>query len=249
MASAVALLAIAAGAATAVELTRGDRGADAAERATGSATRLGPNDGERVADYVNRAGQTLARRSDTGATYALVALDRYVDPDGFGGDFEGVSVVRALARVPLPRVQTRIVELPGGASAQLTGAMSAAAAQLRREAGDRSTDALGAAVARAEADRLAAGCDCLLGAVVRAEPAALTRLADRPGIRVVEAAPHGEPLARLAFSPLLPEQQTVVEPPPDDGASALLTGSPPAPTPTSQPRGDTSEAGPSGASR
>jgi hypothetical protein len=224
---AAALLACAVGLAAAARLAAGGGDGGAATDATGSATRLGPRDGELVSEYVARTRAALAGRHDREPTYALVATDRYLTPAQVPGALPGAPVVRALVRVPLPRVQTRLFEIPARTSADITGGMGAAAGQLDDEVrSGRAGDAVAVAVARAQAERLRQGCACVLGAVVRATPDALARLSRAPAVRAVEPAPPGEPLARLAFAPLLPEQTHRVAPPPDDGAGALVSQRP-----------------------
>lgn len=220
MVAAAALLVAAVGAAAVTRLVGEPERSGSADRATGSATRLGPRDGEQVADYLADARATVARLPDRHAGYALVAFDRYLAPGRVPAVLDPVPMVRVLVRVPLPRVQTEIITAPARTSADVVGGMGAAAARLDRSA--TTADPVSAAVDRAQADRLRAACRCVLGAVVRAGRADLARLAGRPDVRAVEAAPPGEPLARLAFDPLLPEQRVRVEPPPDDGAAALV---------------------------
>lgn len=240
---AVALLTVAVGSATVARLGRGDGGADRASEATGSATRLGPHDGELVSEYVARTRTALDSRHDRTPTYALVAMDSYLPPAQVPDALPDVPIVRALVRVPLPRVQTRLFEFPARTPADIVGGMGAAARDLDAETRDdlarpAAQDAVAVAVARAQADRLRRACSCVVAVVVRAEPDALERLARQPLVRAVEPAPAGEPLARLAFAPLLPEQRTRVEPPPDDGAGALVAPSGQSP-PNRPPAGPT----------
>ena len=77
-------------------------------------------------------------------------------------------------------------------------------------------------VADAEATRLAGPCACAVALVVRGDLGSLSTL-ERGPVRVVEVAAPGASTARLAVSPLLPEQGAgrpwgpVVGPVPDDG--------------------------------
>jgi len=217
----------------AVWATVGRLSPSAPER-TGSVTRLGPNDGEPVAGYVQRTRAVLAGRVEAEPAYALVAFGRYLRPAAVPALLGRADVVEQLVRVPLRRVQTEVILLPARTPTETDGLMVAAARRLLVKAsGNDAEDRVAAAVDAAQARALAAGCACVLAAVVHGPPAELRVLAARPGVRAVEVAPAGEPLSRLAFVPLLPEQATRVGPPPDDGAAALVT---PAPTPTKPPR-------------
>ncbi|HEX5493144.1 MAG TPA: hypothetical protein VFX70_01035 [Mycobacteriales bacterium] len=237
MAVAVALLVTAVGVATAATVRAARHGPDRTGAFTGSVTRLGPRDGELVSAYLARSRAALNGRTGSEPPgYALVAFDHYAGPAEVAALTGGSAMVRALVRVPLPRVQTEIVDVPARTGADILGGMGAAAARLDAEASG--ADPVSAAVDRAQADRLRDRCGCVLGAVVRADPAALRALDRRPGIRAVEPAPPGEPLDRLVFVPLLPEQRSRVEPPPDDGAGALAgtpAGRPGSPEPSGSP--------------
>ncbi|HEY9476398.1 MAG TPA: hypothetical protein VIS06_21425 [Mycobacteriales bacterium] len=242
---ALALLAVTVGVVTAARVRgqdgRQDTMGTADGMATGSATRLGPHDGEMVTGYLTRSRAALAG-SSARSGYALVALDRYLTPAQVPTVTGAVTMVRVLVRVPLPRVQTEIVEMPARTPADIEGGMSAAAARL--DTGAEDADSVSAAVDRAQAGQLRHRCACVLAIVVRADHGALAALADRPGIRTVEPAPPGEPLVRLAFAPLLPEQRVRVEPPPDDGAVALAHLSPRVPPdPPSESRSESPEPG------
>ena len=218
----------------------GQRAAPTGDGGT-DATRLGPFPSEDVGAY-------LARTRDVapgpGPRLALVGFDAALPPAAAAASTAGVgvTVLQAVFRVPLPRVQTalRREDLPsaadtGGAGTTAGGPTTAAAmtsvldAARLRAAADARADA-GAAppgrardVAAAEAERLAAPCACVIALVVRGDVGPLSALARGPGVRVVEVAAPGASTARLAVSPLLPDQGAgrplgpVVGPVPDDG--------------------------------
>jgi hypothetical protein len=180
---------------------------------------LGPEQGERVADYLTRARRTLPTN---GEVWALVQLGEPVDAGTAAALVEGVRLSRAVYRVPLPRVQTALVTvpLPGQhPAAELRDAQRRAADE-RQQAGERavtSGQSRAADIATAEAAELRAGCACVLALFVRADRAGLDAVAVRPPVRVIHAATPELPLQAVAVSPLLPEQRDVVGPVPDDG--------------------------------
>lgn len=191
----------------------GDGGTDAA--------RLGPAAGEDVTAYLARARDPAP---GAGPRLALVTYDAEVPPSAVVLP-TGVTASQVVFRVPLARVQTalRREDVP------TTGVADAVAAVQLRAAGEARADAAAAPpgrardVAAAEAALLAGRCACVLALVVRGDLAALAPLATAPGVRVVEVAPPGASTARLAVSPLLPEQGPgralgpAVGPVPDDG--------------------------------
>jgi hypothetical protein len=180
---------------------------------------LGPEQGERVADYATRARHTLPT---TGEVWALVQLGEPVDAGTAAALTEGVRVSRVVYRVPLPRVQTALVTmpLPGQRPAGELREAQRRAADERKRAGERAAadgQSRAAGIAAAEAAELRAGCACVLALLVRADRSGLDAVAGRPPVRVIHAATPGLPLRAVAVSPLLPEQHDVVEPVPDDG--------------------------------
>jgi len=180
--------------------------------------RLGPDPGEPVDDYL--AGLSAQLPPPGVVTLALVQFaDERTAPDALATT-AGARPVTAVFRVPLPRVQTALrfarLASDGAPAAALDigrqQARQAALADAARLTG-RSRDA-----AAAEAAALAdpTGRD-VLALVVRADRAGLLALADRPGVRAVQAAPPDALPGELALSPLLPEQVRTADPPPDDG--------------------------------
>lgn len=184
--------------------------------ATGQ-VRLGPESGERVADYLARAAQTLP--APGAPALALVQLDAALTTTDAATLAGPLPVQQAVLRLPIPRVQTALRFEPIPAGAPLAAALDTA----RQRAGyaaeadaARLTDRP-AAVARAEAQGYAQPCACVIALVVEGERAALDRLAATPGVRAVEAAPTGVTAPELALAPLLPEQTESADPLPDDG--------------------------------
>lgn len=185
--------------------------------------RLGPDPGEPVATYLERAAASLpAPRA--GAAWALVQLTGYRDAGAAARLGRGVRIARVVLRVPLPRVQTaQVTRVVAGQrpAAELAAAMRAAAAARAAAATQAAQPSRMAAVAAAEAGRLRNGCGCVLALLVRGDRAALQHLATRDGVRAVHAARVGTPPQGLALAPLLPEQREVAGPVPDDGPVPL----------------------------
>ena len=159
-------------------------------------------------------------------------FDAALTPDAAAAALARTTPVQAVVRVPLPRVQTalRRVDLPPAPpaaalrAALTTAAGESGAAADTADAPTSAADARRVAVARAEAAALGRpGCACLIGAVVQVAPAAVPAVRSAPGVRAVQVAPPGTSRARLAVSPLLPDQGPgrpdgpTVGPVPDDG--------------------------------
>lgn len=193
-------------------------GAQTPPRSTGVSTdRVGPEQGEEVADYLARARATLDRTDDA-PRWALVSFTDHLPAERVQALAAEVRVARVLEHVPLDRVQTPIVAIPVPDSpGAVTGAAAAAADILRDRLDRQPLDQRAAAVHEVAALRLRAGCACTAGLVVRAAPAALRELAARSGIRAVEALPADTVADRFAVTPLLPGTEGTVRPEPDDG--------------------------------
>jgi hypothetical protein len=156
-----------------------------------------------------------------------------------------VVPIAAYARVPLPRRQTELVRLPANrvpddivagmarvadrkaeqAKAEQAKAEQAKADQARagQDDGSRLLYESIASVATQEAAGYRAACACVYALVVRATPVALTALAGRGGVRVVDAAPELTDIAYAVFVAPLPEQVDLVRPLPVDGVPAPAT--------------------------
>lgn len=182
--------------------------------------RLGPEFGEPVADYLQRAAGSLPPPGG-GQVWALVQLDGNLEPGPAAELTPGVRLSQVVLRVALPGVQTALVfrDVSGQHPvAELAAAVQAAGLDRARAAAQAPPGSRQAAVAAAEAARLGAGCACVLALLVRADPGALRELAVRPRVRAVHAASPDTPRQGLSVSPLLPEQRDVVGPVSDDGA-------------------------------
>ncbi|MCX5046015.1 hypothetical protein OG921_22855 [Aldersonia sp. NBC_00410] len=176
--------------------------------------RLGPEPNEAVDAYLARATESLS--DDTSdPRFALVSFTTTLAPADALATVEGARVSELIHHVPIPRVQTPIVEVavPDNADAALRSAD--AAAERIRSSGAATERA--AAAAALSADRLSAGCACVAAALVRADATTLGEIARRDRVRAVQALPADAVYGRFAVMPLLPEQDRVVEPGPDDG--------------------------------
>ncbi len=190
------------------------------------AVRLGPDAGEDVAAYLARAA-VVPDPGDPSPRLALVQFDAGLDPAAAASAVGTALPLRAVVRVPFPRVQTalRDVDLqPAPPEAAFRAALTTAAGQAAQDATVAPTGTRRAAVASAEAAALGRpDCGCLVAVVVRVAPSEVPALGARPGVGAVPGAPPGTARTRLAVSPLLPDQGPgradgpVVGPVPDDG--------------------------------
>ncbi|MBJ8343188.1 hypothetical protein JGU72_00770 [Antrihabitans sp. YC2-6] len=181
-----------------------------------STDRLGPEQGERVSTYLERAQASLTGSEQS--RIALVSFDTEVAPAQAYDMLGGVRIGEVLFQVPIPDVATRLVVIQVGDSREaVLDSSEIAAAELNRFAG-RSGPERQQRVDDVSAQRLAAGCACVVGVTVRATPSKLTEIAAREGVRAVEALPADAIAGAYALVPLLPEQTEVVLPLPDDGA-------------------------------
>jgi hypothetical protein len=178
--------------------------------------RLGPEPGEDVDAYLDRLPAALPPAGVRAP--ALVQLDaEATTPDALDA-VAGTTLVTAVFRVPLPRVQTalRFVDLEPGVPAATALDTARARAQLAAAADAGRLPGRAGAVATAEAAALAAAdCRCVVAVLVDDDRAALDAVAARPQVRAVDAAPPGT--AKPALAPLLPGQATRADPLPDDG--------------------------------
>ncbi len=183
-----------------------------------STDRLGPETGETIAEYLDRARDSLSG-SDDGDRWALVSFTDYGPAAALPGLSGGLRVSRALYRVPIPRVATPLVavQVPENATA-LTRSGTDAAWQLADRRRYTADGTRGAQVLDVSIVRLRTGCACSPGLVIRAPLSRLRELAGRPGIRTVQALPADAVAERFAVAPLLPDSADPVAPRPDDGA-------------------------------
>jgi hypothetical protein len=181
-----------------------------------STDRLGPDQGESIAGYLDRARESLTG-ADGADRWALVSFTEYRPATKLRDQVGELRVGQALYRVPLPRVATPLVavQTPAGDVALRRSGADAAwqlADQRRYVGDDRTARTLDVVVARLRAD-----CACSPGVVVRAPLPRLRDLAEQPGIRAVHALPADAVAGRFAVEPLLPDSPDPVSPPPDDG--------------------------------
>lgn len=191
--------------------------------------RLGPTAGEDVTAYLARTA-AVPDPADASPRLALVQFDTSLPPAAAATAVAGTTPLQAVVRVPVPRVQTalhRVDLLPAPPDAAFRAALTAAGQEVVPDA----SGATGAGpadrrvlVARSELAALGRpDCACVVAAVVRVDPAAVPAVRAAAGVRAVDVAPPGTDRARLAVSPLLPDQGPgrpdgpVVGPVPDDG--------------------------------
>jgi hypothetical protein len=182
------------------------------------AVRRGPDGGEPVDGYQAPLSDQLPPPGP--AVLALVQFGAAATPGEAVAAATGTSLVSAVFRVPVPRVQTalRFEALEPGT------APDAALANARQRAQQAAaTDAARLTgrpreVATTEAAVLSApDCRCVLALLVQADRAGLEAVATRSPVRAVQAAPPGVAARELALAPLLPEQTLTADPVPDDG--------------------------------
>ncbi|MEV0948774.1 hypothetical protein [Rhodococcus sp. NPDC049939] len=175
---------------------------------------LGPQNGERVSDYLARSSRSL-EQPPSSERWALVSFETAVTTEVVRELASGVRVSQVLFRVPLDRVQTPLVAVSVAAGdAALARASVLAAGRVQMVAGETERQANIAAVS---AQELARNCACVIGVVVRADGARLAGLQAESEVRVVEALAADAVFGRFAVRPLLPEQVEIALPGPDDG--------------------------------
>ena len=179
-----------------------------------STDRLGPDSGERVADYLARSHASLAG-TDTDEHWAMVSFVAGITPDSIPESVAGLRVSNVVYDVPIDRVYTPpiTVPVPAGDAAAIASARAAAGALDNTETSDDRTRRIAAVMAA----RLHAGCACAVDLVVRGQLDQLRALSTRPGVRAVQALPPDAAAGAFAIVPLLPEQVELAVPGPDDG--------------------------------
>ena len=184
---------------------------------------LGPDSGEAVPDYLDRARDSVA--SVDGPVWALVSFTKALTVDEVitstssvqvpGAEVSGVRVSRVMFRVPIERVQTPLMSVPVPDNDEaVRRSPGVAATRLASLGGDTDRQQQ---VALASAKQLSAGCACAVGVLVRATPEGLDAIARESNVRAVEALPSDASPWLAAVRPLLPEYVDVVAPGPDDG--------------------------------
>ncbi|WP_433561950.1 hypothetical protein ACQP1O_31040 [Nocardia sp. CA-151230] len=179
-----------------------------------STDRLGPESGEPVIHYLDRAQKSL-QGTDSDGHWALLSFTEGVTADRipeFGG---GLRISEIDYHVAVDRVATPIISIgvPAG-DAVAVASVKSAAAQMESTPtyDDRSIRVKNLVVSRLGAD-----CPCVVAIVLYGTLAQLRTLAAHPGVRAVEALPADASAAVFAVSPLLPEQLESASPPLDDG--------------------------------
>jgi hypothetical protein len=195
--------------------------------------RVGVSDGDAVPAYIAAQRSELSRltgQAPDRPVYALVSFGRYLTPTEAATAAAGVTTISGYARAPLPDQQTELVRLPASrmpddlvsAITEVVARKRAEASGYRTRSGEGGADAARYAafadVANREADSYAAAGGCVYAMVVQATPVELTAVAARADVRVVDAAPEVDDIARGVFVAPLPEQVDTVRPLPD-GAS------------------------------
>ncbi|MCQ4125820.1 hypothetical protein NOU13_15075 [Rhodococcus erythropolis] len=184
---------------------------------------LGPDSGEAVPDYLDRARDSVA--SVDGPVWALVSFTKALTVDEVitstssvqvpGAEVSDVRVSRVMFRVPIERVQTPLMSVPVPDNAEaVRRSPGVAATRLVSLGGDTDRQQQ---VALASAKQLSAGCACAVGVLVRATPEGLEAIEHDSNVRAVEALPSDASPWLAAVRPLLPEYVDVVAPGPDDG--------------------------------
>ena len=184
---------------------------------------LGPDSGEAVPDYLDRARDSVA--SVDGPVWALVSFTKALTVDEVitstssvqvpGAEVSGVRVSRVMFRVPSERVQTPLMSVPVPDNDEaVRRSPGVAATRLVSLGGDTDRQQQ---VALASAKQLSAGCACAVGVLVRATPEGLEAIEHDSNVRAVEALPSDASPWLAAVRPLLPEYVDVVAPGPDDG--------------------------------
>ncbi|WP_372024046.1 hypothetical protein ACBG85_16500 [Rhodococcus sp. NyZ502] len=184
---------------------------------------LGPDSGEAVPDYLDRARDSVA--SVDGPVWALVSFTKALTVDDVmtttssvqvpGAEVSGVRVSRVMFRVPIERVQTPLMSVPVPDNDEaVRRSPGVAATRLVSLGGDTDRQQQ---VALASAKRLSGGCACAVGVLVRATPEGLEAVEHDSNVRAVEALPSDASPWLAAVRPLLPEYVDVVAPGPDDG--------------------------------
>ncbi|MFE3260808.1 hypothetical protein ACFXPS_32640 [Nocardia sp. NPDC059091] len=179
-----------------------------------STDRLGPESGEPVTHYLERAQKSL-QGTDSEGHWALLSFTEGVTADRIPEFSGGLRISEIDYHVAVDRVATPIISIgvPAGDDVAVASVKSAAAQiESTPTYDDRSTR-----VKNLVASRLGADCPCVVAIVLHGTLAQLGTLAAHPGVRAVEALPADASAAVFAVSPLLPEQLESASPPLDDG--------------------------------
>lgn len=179
--------------------------------------RLGPENAERVSDYLARAADSLTVE-DNADHWALLSFTEPLPPDQLSAHTGGLRIGQVLYQVPIPRVRTPLTTIPVPANETAIRASAASAAGLMRSASTGEvSDERYRRILQVSAQRLEAGCACAVAVVVRGPLDRLRELRADPAIRAVEALPADAVAGHYGVAPLLPEHTETVLPGPDDG--------------------------------
>lgn len=179
-----------------------------------STDRLGPQNGEAVAAYLERARNTL-QGNDSEPHWALVSFTEGITADRIPEFTGGLRISEVNYHVAIDRVATPVTSIgvPAGDEVAVDSVKSAAAVVDSLVTYDDRT----ARVKQVVAARLRADCPCVVAVVVHGTLDRLRELAARNGVRAVEALPADASAGVFAVVPLLPEQTDTAGPLPDDG--------------------------------
>jgi hypothetical protein len=202
--------------------------------AFGAVVTIGVTEGEPVAQYVaDRAAglQRVALGNSPQTMYALVSLSDYETPDQLVATLAGLRSTTVFMRARLDGVATPVVSIQAyRIPFDVNAAMLALANRDREAVSDLLALADAVTGAGLEPDELrdryraqadvagrTAGqwrtlCACVFAAVVYGSAADLLAVAERPGVRVVDAVPSLRLLDRAVFRPPLPEETGLAGP-------------------------------------
>lgn len=195
---------------------------------------LGPESGEEIAGYLERAAGTMEEEAAGEPRWALVSFDDALTPvEAAEALAPAGRVSRIYAQTPrdgaaMPVLWRDLAEPVGAEPADqgpagpdraptFARALEVLAAGAERDAAEpgRASDLL-----RAGARELAGGGGAVIGAVALAPTTDLRAVAAAPRVRAVEALPADARWGRFAVRPLLPQQTDRADPLRDDPAAA-----------------------------
>jgi len=183
---------------------------------------LGPDPGEPVAAYLQRAADSLATDTPaaTGPRWALVTTERPWTAAEAAEATAGLPRVSTLyAQTPEPGVAmpvlTQTLAEPAAGEAGRAPVLARALDRIARAAAGTQDTGRAAQAHALTATRVRAGAPAVIALIVRADTATLRDVADEPGVRSVDALPPDAVWGRFAVRPLLPQQRDAADPLPD----------------------------------
>lgn len=188
---------------------------------------IGPDIGDNVPDYIDRATLRLKDRVVDDAkerSFAVVSFERYLTPTELVTALADVGAFRVYFRVPAPGLQTEVEEtgvkrlVPDVLAAYARVATQRRAdvaplLEMARTTEDPEFKSFYEATAKAyqkEIEALSGPCACVFGAVTVAGNDDLGVLSSRPGVRLVDIGPRGATFDGLTYRALLPEERVTV---------------------------------------